>query len=102
MKTSKKTFKPAYVVDMTKATTAEDLFLEFVVAKVNAGIAISGEELKHTIEHFVNDAVDKAMAVGAIISTALILADQEPIKPKKLPWYKRFWRWIKKPFTKKK
>ena len=94
MKTSKKTFKPAYVVDMTKATTAEDLFLEFVVAKVNAGIAISGEELKHTIEHFVNDAVSNAMAVGAIISTALILADQEPIKPKKLPWYKRFWRWI--------
>lgn len=94
MKTSKKTFKPAYVVDMTKATTAEDLFLEFVVAKVNAGIAISGEELKHTVEHFVNDAVDKAMEISALICAALVLTEDFTVKPKKLPWYKRFWRWI--------
>ena len=92
MKKTNKTFKPAYTVDMTKASTAEDLFLEFVIAKVNAGIAITGEELKHVVEHFVDDAIDKATTIATTLITTAIILDNSG--EKKLPWYKRFWNWI--------
>ena len=94
-KTTKKTFKPAYTVDMTNAKTAEDLFLEIVIGKVNAGVAITGDELKQFVEHFVNIAADNAVkATANALTIAIALSENFEEKPKKYPWYKRFWRWV--------
>jgi len=87
-KTSKKQFKPSYVVDFDDIQTLEDIPVAFALAKHNASIPLTDEELIDIIDWV----VDGIRPNITIINCAC----------KKAPWYKRFWRWVKKPFTKKK
>ena len=91
MKKTNKTFKPAYIVDMTDVKNADELALAFVIAKVNAGVAITGNELKNTIEYFANQIADEAANTIAAVIASVAMFEAEKIKR---PWYKRFWRWI--------
>jgi hypothetical protein len=107
MKTNKnkKVTKPEFIVDMTTAETPLDVAYEFAEAKVRAGKPITQNEAD-TIEKtgFMTAAnVVDACIADAEKHTTFIEDDklaEDMIKlikkhqNKKLPWYKRFWRWI--------
>lgn len=112
-KNTKKVIKPEFIVDMTTAETPLDVVYEFAEAKVRAGKPITQTEA---------DAIEKTgfmtavEAVDACITevekhTTYIEDDKlakdmikliEKYQTKKQPLYKRFWNWLKKPFTKNK
>ena len=71
MKRTKKNI-PVFVVDLTNATTAEDVVNAFNKAKSDANI----------------DVIDYIFDVHVNIP---VIEEKEEIK---LPWYKRFWNWI--------
>ena len=71
MKRTKKNI-PVFVVDLTNATTAEDVANEFNKAKSDANI----------------DVIDYIFDVHVNIP---VIEEKEEVK---LPWYKRFWNWI--------
>ena len=71
MKRTKKNI-PVFVVDLTNATTAEDVANAFNKAKSDANI----------------DVIDYIFDVHVNIP---VIEEKEEVK---LPWYKRFWNWI--------
>ena len=71
MKRTKKNI-PVFVVDLTNATTAEDVANAFNKAKRDANI----------------DVIDYIFDVHVNIP---VIEEKEEVK---LPWYKRFWNWI--------
>ena len=71
MKRTKKNI-PVFVVDLTNATTAEDVVNAFNKAKSDANI----------------DVIDYIFDVHVNIP---VIEEKEEIR---LPWYKRFWNWI--------
>ena len=71
MKRTKKNI-PVFVVDLTNATTAEDVVNAFNKAKSDANI----------------DVIDYIFDVHVNIP---VIEEKEEIK---LPWYKIFWNWI--------
>jgi len=81
--TKKNTFKPAYVVDITKCEDLFDMLLAFGKAKQQAGQPITNEELEAIID-------DNSVFVTVVHECQCNCE----AKPKKLPWYKRFWRWL--------
>lgn len=83
-KSTKKTFKPTYTVDITNCEDPFDVLVQFGLAKQNAGLPITDDELNAIID-------DNAILV--VIHD--IITKRED---KKLPWYKRLW---KKMFGKK-
>ncbi len=102
MKKNTKKTKPAFVVDLTNAETAEDVKIAFIEAKVKAGVpinmqellsyAIMGIEIAAEMErekvHVIND--DK-------LAQKMVKLIKKSLK-KKTPWYKRIFKW---PFGKK-
>jgi hypothetical protein len=87
-----KTNKVKYEVNYDNIDKLEDIDVEFGLAKHAAGIAMSDEEFKAILDKTEREAEKTTVA---IIHTNIICE-------KKLPWYKRFWNWLKKPFCKKK
>jgi hypothetical protein len=83
-KSTKKTFKPTYTVDITNCEDPFDVLVQFGLAKQNAGLPITDDELNAIID-------DNAILV--VIHDITIKRED-----KKLPWYKRLW---KKMFGKK-
>ena len=71
MKRTKKNI-PVFVVDLTNATTAEDVVNAFNKAKSDANI----------------DVIDYIFDVHVNIP---VIEEKDEVK---LPWYKRFWNWI--------
>ena len=71
MKRTKKNI-PVFVVDLTNATTAEDVVNAFNKAKSDANI----------------DVIDYIFDVHVNIP---VIEEKEEVR---LPWYKRFWNWI--------
>lgn len=113
-KTSKKTTKSyKVIVDLTKAETPADVYDAFIDAKVAAGIPISRVEMIIAKAHLIDimfDVIDD-IATDIDKKTTCINDDKlakdmlKMIKKhmtKKDPWYKRAWKWVKKPFTRKK
>lgn len=104
----KNTKKPLFVVDLTKAETPEDVRFEFIRGKALAGQKLTDEDLKFLVRMGANamlEVIDEHMAELKPISFQT--TDKKKIEkvikilmPKE-PWYKRFWKWLKKPFTKK-
>lgn len=90
-KNTKKTFKPAYVIDMTKCETANDLRIEIALSKHNAGLAMTDDDLSAIIEYVAEATIDA-------MPSSICICNCE-VKPKKLPWYKRFWKRLKYAFT---
>jgi hypothetical protein len=82
-KNVKKIIKPAYIVDAINCESPFDLLVAFGEAKQNAGLPITKDELEAIIE--------ANKEVIYIIDTVEVRCER-----KKLPWYKRFWRWLTK------
>lgn len=87
-KTSKKQTKPSYIVDFDDIQTLEDIPMAFALGKHNAGLPLTDEELMAIVEWAANYIKPDITIINCTC--------------RKAPWYKRFWRWLKKPFTKKK
>lgn len=115
MKNTKKTKKePKFIVNYTNIERPEDVYIEYILAKVRAGMVIDSEEAKALV-HFgavltmeiIDDYIElfektcvttiEDEKVAEDLLNILVKATQ-----KKQPWYKRLWNWIKKPFCKKK
>ena len=109
----KTTKKYKYIVDLTKAESAGDVYDAFIEAKVAAGEPIKEVELVRAKAHIIDIMFDTIDGITFEIDrkTQFIKDDklaQDLVKiikkhvAKKDPWYKRFWKWVKKPFTRKK
>jgi len=90
-KTTKKKFKPAYVINMTNCETVQDLRIEIALCKHNAGLAMTDSDLRAIVEYAVEAAIEQ-------MSPSICICNCE-VKVKKLPWYKRFWNKLKYAFT---
>lgn len=86
VKKTKKNTKPAFVVDITECEDANDMLIEFGYTKQAAGLPITTDEL----EAIINEAID--FAEVCLTVNNVLFCEQ---KPKKLPWYKRAWNWLR-------
>ena len=112
-KKTKKDTKPMMIVNLTNIEQIDDISDAFIIAKINAGIPLTKIDF-YTIKYntasrifdlFSDMFKDFDENIPVIEDDKLV---QDIIKlvydrtTKKQPWYKRFWNWVKKPFTKKK
>ena len=79
----KKAAKPEFIINAVGCVTPADVQDAYIEAKVNAGRNITGEELKFTKDH-----------ATPVIDVFNVVELQ--ICEKKLPWYKRFWNWLRR------
>ena len=112
---AKKNSKPMILVDLTKVETCDDIRFEFTRAKAKAGAPLTEQEINQVVAygaHLALELIDQFCDQYAAKWEKVELKDQKQIKkaikmiekmiaPKKEPWYKRFWNWVKKPFVKK-
>lgn len=112
-KKTKKAIKPKFIVDMTATETPADVADAFILAKINAGIPISTTELICTKFNTIDRIMEELRELTSEFAEHVnVVEDDKLVKDiinlvnaklnKKQPWYKRFWNWLKKPFTKKK
>ena len=112
-KKTKKAIKPKFIVDMTTAETPGDVADAFILAKVNAGMPISTAELICAKYNAIDRVMEELKELTSEFAERVnVVEDDDLVKDiinlvnaklnKKTPWYKRFWKWLKKPFTKKK
>lgn len=85
-KTTKKVNEPSYIVNLDSIETLEDIPVAWGLAKQEAGLAITDEEL-------IAICMKVCMECGTRITT--IICECE----KKQPWYKRLWKKLKYTFT---
>ena len=109
----KKTVKPTFIVDLTKAETCEDIKFEFIRAKAKAGVKLDDEEIFFLVNlgatmaiEVIDECIEKLNAKTVHIKDDKLYNKlegilKEAMEPKK-PWYKRFWGWITKSFKKNK
>ena len=97
----------------SKVETCEDIRFEFTRAKAKAGVPLTDQEINQVVAygaHLALDVIDQFC--DQFSAQSVVLKDKKQIKkaikmiekmlkPKKEPWYKRFWNWVKKPFVKK-
>lgn len=114
MKNTNKTTNTALIVDLTTVKSPADVTDAFILAKVNAGIPITNTELVTFKLNTVDRIIDYInYLTSEFDSNVTYIEDDELAKTllneinkalnkKKAPWYKRFWNWVKKPFSRKK
>lgn len=79
--------KPAYIVDATNCENAQDLLFEFAIAKHNANIPLTDEELSAIVGYSIDMYIENEPPRITVVNCEC--------KPKtKKPWYKRFWNWL--------
>lgn len=88
-KTAAKTKKPAFVVNVNDIEYLEDVDVVFGLAKQDAGLPISDDEL-----------IAICLFTWKHMGPRFIIVECKC--GKKTPWYKRFWNWVTKPFKKNK
>jgi len=81
-----KEIKPSYIVDLDEIETLSDIAVTFALAKHNAGLPLTDEDLTDIIEY----AVKYARPLVFICECKC---------EKKTPWYKRLWNKLKYAFT---
>lgn len=86
-KNIKATKKPAYIVNVDAIEHLDDIDTVFGLAKHNAGLPISDDELASICYSMIEQFGTKIFIVDCKCDT---------------PWYKRFWNWVTKPFKKNK
>lgn len=91
MKKTIKNKKYSYIVDLRDIERLEDIAPTWAFAKQKAGLALTDDELAE-ICAYVYDTFGPKITVVNMCNCPC----------KKLPWYKRFWRWLTKPFKKNK
>lgn len=87
-KTTKKAAKPEYIVDLTSIEDVEDIPVRFIEGKVAGGKVITSDELKIVVNYYSKKACDKCLEMN--YSYLEKIAKEK--NPKKVAWYKRFWR----------
>lgn len=112
-KKTKKDTKPMMIVNLTNIEQIEDISDAFIVAKINAGIPITKIDL-YTIRYNIASRIFDLLGdmIKDFDENIPVIEDDKLVQDiiklvadrttKKQPWYKRFWNWVKKPFTKKK
>lgn len=80
--------KPTYVVNIDDIERLRDIDVVFALAKQNAGMSLSNLELTAIIDYVVNDTIDRIQPKIFFLCEC----DCE----KKQPWYKRFWKWLRR------
>ena len=95
VKKTKKSIKPAYVVDITGCETAADMKLAFIFAKAENKVPVSTEEIKFVQQLAVENTLDFGNLANQAVDAFCDVCDiiEKALEPKK-PWYKRFWNWI--------
>lgn len=91
MKKTNKKQKYSYVVDLRDIETLSDIAPIWAFAKHEAGLALTNEELADICSYVYNEFGPKVTVICECGCCR-----------KKAPWYKRFWRWLTKPFKKNK
>lgn len=105
-----------FVVNLTNVETCDDIQLEFIKGKAIAGVAITEDEFKFIVQYGAQLAFDTIDAcLDAFLKSDkytkieddklaqdILKLIEKSVKPKKKPWYKRFWGWLIKPFKKNK
>lgn len=84
-----KEIKPSYIVNLDEIEHLDDIAAVFALSKHSAGLPLTDGELLDIIDY----------ATDMMRPTIIVC---NCTKEKKLPWYKRFWNSLKKPFIKKK
>lgn len=85
-KTSKKS-EIKYTVNLNNIETLKDIYSEWACAKHDAGLALTDDELIDIIDSVIDD-----MCMNCVHCATLIIDTQK----KKFPWYKRFWKWLRR------
>ena len=83
-----KAIKPAYIVNVDDIERLRDIDVVFALAKQNAGMSLSDLELTAIVDYVVNEAIDRIQPKIFFLCEC----DCE----KKQPWYKRFWKWLRR------
>lgn len=91
-KTIKKSKNPEFIVNAYTPNTVNDLNDNVVYAKIRAGMLITEDEIDSVITNFAR----KAARFMALMTSCLFEATQCDMCPKKEPWYKRLWKWIRR------
>jgi hypothetical protein len=112
---AKKNNKPTIIVDLTQAETCEDVRFEFTRAKAKAGVPLTEGEINQVVAygaHLALNTIDSFCEQFASEYQTVQITDKKKVKKAikaiesilkpKTPWYKKLWKWVKKPFTKKK
>ena len=73
--------KYSYVVDLDKIEVLSDIAPAFALAKHNAGLALTNDELADICTYMIDMFGPKIYVVNCECK-------------KKQPWYKRFWHWL--------
>lgn len=103
VKKTEKVKKPAFIVNLTDAETPTDVLMQFGLAKHNAGMAMTDDELIAICKKQSEVTVD--ILTAALLTAPhteyvvengakLILDEFGNAKIKKPNIFKRFWRWI--------
>lgn len=104
--TKKVVFTPAYIIDLTKAETAEETIVAIATAKI--GAICTDTEIKAVLDTVIDVACDVAVeCIFNDMQTRCVKVDMsngtkvelskegmKVIEPKKPNVFKRFWNWI--------
>lgn len=98
-----KTVKPAFIVDLTNVETPAELYAAFGLAKQDANLPMTDDELVSIVNIAVNttlaalqDAFSKLPYTEYNITNGekLIFDEKGNVKVKKANIFRRFWNWI--------
>lgn len=101
-KTTKKTVSPKFIVDLTKAECANDVFAQFAVAKQEAGLPMTENEFNAVVlasglmaVEALGEAINKVSKEIEIKNGEKLVFDAKGnFKVKKPNIFRRFWNWI--------
>lgn len=79
----------SYIVDFDSIETLSDIAPMWAFAKHEAKLALSDEELADICSYVMHE-------IGPRVTVCFCECD---CAKKKLPWYKRLWKWLRHPFT---
>jgi hypothetical protein len=106
VKKTKKEFKPAFIADLTEAKSARDAYVAFGLAKQGAGLPMTDAEfdaiINTTVEVCANACVDSLCACSKEIKVNAddkVVISKNGVEVKKPNVFRRFWNWLKRPFT---
>jgi len=97
-----KKFKPVFIVDLTEAETSADAMTAFAIARFEAGVPLTKEDMMIISKSMFNMGVNITSCVVCSEMCELCNQIEKKIaekKAKKLPWYKRLWNRIKYAFN---
>ena len=101
-KKTKKVAKPAFIVNLTKADSATEVYAQFALAKQEAGLPISSEEFNAVMLVSAMVAIDALGEAIDKVSKQIEIKNDEKLVfdakghfiVKKPNIFRRFWNWI--------